>query len=1809
VLLLLILALLSMFGLIAVAFVVLTGHAQRGAKSLERMGQTESLTDSTQKTLLHQAAMQVFRGPNSNSAGVPNTASVMGAHSLLETMYGNGFVMGYLDYPAPNPNPVCGGQIIEITSSVDLTRYVGCVLTVTGNRNATTLVSDPTVPVPDYGRSTRIVSLNGANPQIVAFPDGASLAHQTNALGQTVYLTFTVNSVPFSGTGFGFDSNPTHTTTAGTLNAVLPNNDPLPALIAAQNLLTARTTLERAMLPNHQAFPVIATDPRYDAYYADPAGPGGANTDYTAADFQHMLLAAQVPIYNGNQITGVSTMPSLHRPALLNYWYNRLYKDLKWPAGMTQTRKWQTLLQPYGVDGIRGNGDDQCSDPNVEDMIVMLRRRILLRPLPEDHPNFNGSNPSSQTLLGTLDGSQYWERGNQGQWDVDNDGDGVPDSIWVDLGMPVRSTADGRLYKPLFAVLCVDLDGRLNLNAHGCVAQANTAYPANTTPAAGAFAGGAAANLPFGQGFGPAEINLRPLLFNPSEATDYSLFRYQNVLGTHWEDSSSPDPVKGNLRLGFEGRYGESKLLNSATRPTVWPSPGVCLDTSGNCSLSADAYLGANKWFNYGNKYDVTKLGFTNTPANFVSVNDTGAYGTPPDLNAYGVVGLDQGGRPIYVNMGGSTNYSPYEINLGSKLGHGMRGPSQTNNPFSPTELEPLLRPFDRDASSLPGRLAALSPTLSPPPAGLNQRVNATTESWDLPCPKLGLPAHILQQAQTDLQDAAVAQATKTWILTWFSPHNFSDILTAKCYYDLRHGGQTADNAYTNNVATGQVLNSTTIQNNAALLFSTDLLCGLKMDLNRLFGNGQDSSNSVVDTPGTQVNVTLASAANGTTTTKAMSYDGMNSPGVNFATDSLQARQVYARYLYTMAMLLVDTDGLTAQLTAQLGRTATSDDVARFLAQWAVNVVDFRDRDSIMTPFIYNPTPFTSAGWNVATYHVGNPTAADATAGIPVVWGCERPELLISETLAFHDRRTEDLPNEVVDPNNTNGGKHTSPGKTSADSPAKDPNFDQRYKPQGSLFVELYNPWTDQEPRPAELCTAPNGGVDLTKTTAEDAAHFHWPVWRLITVDGATNAAKDPDDPAVSGIIERAVYFVGPTAAAWGTTAKTKLPADGTVQFQPTEDTATKTTRIAPIPPGRYAVVGPGEPTDTNQSVTYLGFWNSQNPSNVTQASTRRIELNPPAAVARPDMPDPTTAGQVRVFNKDGTTDDLAGVVNPPIAVVINQPQRLSISEPDAGYSASVFPTPKDVPLDADATIQTSATMRSAIENDGRTESIKVVHLQRLANPLLPYDQYSNPYRTIDTMPIDLTAFNGIDSTEQTKATSPVISLNNNNAGNFFWARQRGQNNGAAAATPNLWLQEPVTGSSPKANANDVPATIQATSQFTLLAALNHTLGYLNDPFGAPDANGNPATNSFPWLTWNNRPFASPLELMLVPSAKSRDLLRTFSINTAAARLYQPNPVIPPTATWYPFTHLPNFFYSAITPPLGQSTQFHRLLEYVRVPSPFVGTEIQANPALAAAAGTHIFHPPFNRISAYREPGRINLNTIYSPEVFLGLMNYYPNMTETTSAAALATDTTNWANFVRSRRGYDAAPAHQYDVFAMETPATNFPSPTHFARPFRSFGGAAAVPTLNNLNTALAPNPEIDATLLREGATAGTPLFAVASTSAFNNTNQNPFFRYQAMQRLGNLVTTRSNVYAVWITVGYFEVTIWDPNAPLNPVTKTIDTAHPDGYQLGRELGSDTGEIERHRAFYIFDRTIPVGFQRGQDLNVEKAILVKRFIE
>ena len=149
---------------------------------------------------------------------------------------------------------------------------------------------------------------------------------------------------------------------------------------------------------------------------------------------------------------------------------------------------------------------------------------------------------------------------------------------------------------------------------------------------------------------------------------------------------------------------------------------------------------------------------------------------------------------------------------------------------------------------------------------------------------------------------------------------------------------------------------------------------------------------------------------------------------------------------------------------------------------------------------------------------------------------------------------------------------------------------------------------------------------------------------------------------------------------------------------------------------------------------------------------------------------------------------------------------------------------------------------------------------------------------------------------------------------------------------------------------------------------------------------------------------------------------------------------------------------------------------------------------------------------------------------------------------------------------------------------------------------------------------ELNATLLRAQLPNAYPDFSSAGTNpsvpqlnatTFDNTNssatyasttgvparqpaRNAYFQYQTQSRLGNLATNRSNVYAIWITVGYFEAVPVLPSA-----------ANPEGYQIGAEKGSDTGAFERHRAFYMFDRSVPMGFQRGKDLNVDEGILVE----
>jgi hypothetical protein len=102
---------------------------------------------------------------------------------------------------------------------------------------------------------------------------------------------------------------------------------------------------------------------------------------------------------------------------------------------------------------------------------------------------------------------------------------------------------------------------------------------------------------------------------------------------------------------------------------------------------------------------------------------------------------------------------------------------------------------------------------------------------------------------------------------------------------------------------------------------------------------------------------------------------------------ALSEQHEYCKDLYTLVMALSGTSGAVTPAIA---------------AQWAANVLDFRDEDSRMTGFEYD-TNLTN-GWNVDGL-LSTATEADRA----VVWGAERPEFVITETAACSSSGTNEL--------------------------------------------------------------------------------------------------------------------------------------------------------------------------------------------------------------------------------------------------------------------------------------------------------------------------------------------------------------------------------------------------------------------------------------------------------------------------------------------------------------------------------------------------------------------------------------------------------------------------------------------------------------------------------------------------------------------------------------------------------------------------------------------------------------------------------
>ncbi len=374
--------------------------------------------------------------------------------------------------------------------------------------------------------------------------------------------------------------------------------------------------------------------------------------------------------------------------------------------------------------------------------------------------------------------------------------------------------------------------------------------------------------------------------------------------------------------------------------------------------------------------------------------------------------------------------------------------------------------------------------------------------------------------------------------------------------------------------------------------------------------------------------------------------------------------------------------------------------------------------------------------------------------------------------------------------------------------------------------------------------------------------------------------------------------------------------------------------------------------------------------------------------------------------------------------------------------------------------------------------------LQRLACPNLAYNAVTNPYVTVDVMN-NVTVIKGTVYDLGGKINPSPAPVNT-----YRTLGRKQPYAGGVALTPQ--------------NPTPPPTAYQTYSTF-----FRHNGESSTPP--TTQAQTQTLTVPFNWLTHLDRPLISPLELLYVSAYPPHRLTEKFGV-AAPSGHYAP---------WF-----------------MQTSRIYRFLEFVKTHDRGAGNSITTG---SNAAG-------YTSASRFRVPGKVNVNTIWEPEVFYALLDspaqaptLYNNMIGWRSPG-LATGTIN--------------PTWHHRAAAVNA--------TTFDRPFSPFSvgvtTAATAVAVNQYPTAIGLNN----TLLTAGAAGpgGTPLLSVPGAA-------HPYQQNALLTKLFNNVTTRSNVFAVWVTVGFFEVT----NETVRPAT------------LGAELYRNENRHLRHRFFAIIDRT------------------------
>src|SRR5208337_725084 len=119
-----------------------------------------------------------------------------------------------------------------------------------------------------------------------------------------------------------------------------------------------------------------------------------------------------------------------------------------------------------------------------------------------------------------------------------------------------------------------------------------------------------------------------------------------------------------------------------------------------------------------------------------------------------------------------------------------------------------------------------------------------------------------------------------------------------------------------------------------------------------------------------------------------------------------------------------------------------------------------------------------------------------------------------------------------------------------------------------------------------------------------------------------------------------------------------------------------------------------------------------------------------------------------------------------------------------------------------------------------------------------------------------------------------------------------------------------------------------------------------------------------------------------------------------------------------------------------------------------------------------------------------------------------------------------------------------------------------------------------------------------------TSVYLGANNSSNVDNRQHPYWRSEMIQKVMNLTTVRTHQYAVWITIGFFEV---KREGDLGNILQSVPLLAYD--LLGPEIGAASGQTTRYRGFFLVDRTKLYSFDDTTPGSFTPAVVYRQTIE